>query len=87
LAWGTGWGAARPRLHRHHGEDPPAGRLSLPARIHGHRPTTPETIYAAVHSTVKELHWLEHSSHTLLLCAEREQAFEFTLRFIQQALG
>jgi len=42
---------------------------------------------SSVHSTVKELHWLEYSSHTLLLGAEREQAFEITLRFIQQALA
>lgn len=50
-------------------------------------PTAPQIIYDEVRSTVKELHWLENSVHTLLLGVERQQAFEMTARFIARVLG
>ncbi len=48
--------------------------------------SAPQEIYDGVRSTVKELHWMEQSVHTLLLGVEREQAFEITQRFIEKAL-
>jgi carboxylesterase len=49
-------------------------------------PTAPQILYDEVRSTVKELHWLENSVHTLLLGAERQQAFEITARFLEKVL-
>ena len=50
-------------------------------------PSAPETIYREVSSTVKELHWFDHSAHKVLLDDEREQLFALTLGFIEKALG
>ncbi|MCX6031374.1 MAG: alpha/beta fold hydrolase [Chloroflexi bacterium] len=49
--------------------------------------SAPQEIYDGVRSTVKELHWMEQSVHTLIIGAERQQAFEITQRFIEKALG
>ena len=48
--------------------------------------SAPQTIYDEVRSTVKELHWLENSAHTVIIDREREQAFAVTARFIEQLL-
>jgi carboxylesterase len=47
----------------------------------------PQEIYDGVRSRVKEMHWLDHSVHTLLLGIEQEQAFQITHHFIQRVLG
>jgi len=49
-------------------------------------PLAPETLYQAVNSLVKELHWLENSGHCVILDGEWEQAAELTLQFIQRVL-
>lgn len=48
--------------------------------------SAPQEIYDRVRSTVKELHWMEHSAHTVIIDREREQVFELTLRFIRGTL-
>jgi carboxylesterase len=50
-------------------------------------PSAPETLYNGVSSTVKELHWLDHSAHKVILDDERDQVFALTARFIEKALG
>jgi carboxylesterase len=50
-------------------------------------PSAPETIYREVSSTVKELHWFDHSAHKVILDDERERVFALTLAFIEKALG
>jgi esterase/lipase len=50
-------------------------------------PSAPETIYREVSSTVKELHWFDHSAHKVILDDERDQVFALTLAFIEKALG
>ena len=57
------------------------GRLD--AAVHA---SAPQEVYDRVRSTVKELHWLEHSVHTLIIGAERQQAFEITARFMEKVL-
>lgn len=47
-------------------------------------PQSPQLIYDAVSSTIKELHWLEHSTHCVILDKERDLAASLTLDFIQQ---
>jgi carboxylesterase len=47
--------------------------------------SAPQTIYDEVRSTVKELHWLENSAHTVIIDRERELAFAITARFIERA--
>jgi carboxylesterase len=43
----------------------------------------PELIASRVRSDVKEIHWMEHSGHCVLLDQEWEQAAEFTLAFLR----
>jgi carboxylesterase len=57
------------------------GRLD--AAVHA---SAPQEVYDGVRSTVKELHWLEQSVHTLIIGAERQQAFEITARFVERVL-
>ena len=75
--------ATRPRL----------AQIQQPLLVmHGRLDTTvaasaPQEVLDGVRSGVKELHWLTHSVHTLLLGAERETAFEITRRFIARTLN
>jgi carboxylesterase len=50
-------------------------------------PSAPETIFRQVSSTVKELHWFEHSAHKVILDDERDQVFALTVSFVDRALG
>jgi carboxylesterase len=50
-------------------------------------PGVPETIYRAVQSKVKEIHWLEQSHHCVIIDGEWEQAARLTLDFIGQVVG
>jgi carboxylesterase len=45
-----------------------------------------DMLYREIGSTVKELHWLEHSGHLVILDHEAEQVIALTLRFIEQCL-
>jgi carboxylesterase len=47
-------------------------------------PTAPQEIYDKVSSTVKELHWLEQSTHCVALDCERRQLFEVTRQFLDR---
>ncbi len=47
-------------------------------------PRSGEVILRETASTVKELHWLEHSTHCVILDQEWEQASELALRFMQR---
>jgi len=46
-----------------------------------------QIIYDQVSSSIKELHWLEHSTHCVILDKEREKAAELTLNFLSYAFG
>ena len=45
-----------------------------------------DRVYRESSSAVKELHWMEHSTHCVILDREWEQAAELTLRFMERAL-
>jgi carboxylesterase len=45
-------------------------------------PAVPNIICRSVHSTVKEVHWMENSAHCVALDAERERVAEVTLQFM-----
>lgn len=47
-------------------------------------PRAVETLHREVRSTVKELHWLPHSEHCVLLECEREAAYQATLDFLRR---
>lgn len=47
--------------------------------------TVPQAIYDVIQSTLKEIHWMEHSSHCVLLDHEFDSVKEITLRFIEKA--
>ena len=49
-------------------------------------PQSPQIIYDQVSSSIKELHWLEHSTHCVILDKERELAASLTLDFLQSVL-
>jgi carboxylesterase len=49
-------------------------------------PAAGELILQNAGSALKELHWLERSSHPILIDCELEQAADLTLRFMQKAL-
>jgi carboxylesterase len=49
-------------------------------------PESAELLYQQAGSAVKELHWLEHSTHCVILDREREQAADLTLEFLQRIL-
>ncbi len=50
-------------------------------------PRSAEVVYQEVGSAVKELHWMERSTHCVILDVEWEQAAELTVRFIERVLG
>ncbi len=47
-------------------------------------PRNGEAIFQEVKSQIKEMHWLENSTHVLVLDQEWERAAELTLNFIRQ---
>lgn len=47
-------------------------------------PSVPERIAQQVSSTVKEIHWMPESSHTVIVDREMERVFQITLDFIRQ---
>lgn len=49
-------------------------------------PSAPQVIYDQVGSTIKELHWLENSTHCVILDKERDLAADLTLNFLQKVL-
>lgn len=49
-------------------------------------PSAPQTIYDRVRSTVKELHWMERSTHCVILDQEREEIFAMTTGFLARVL-
>jgi carboxylesterase len=49
-------------------------------------PHAAETIRQGVSSAVVDVHWLEHSAHTVLLDREFDQVVELTLRFVDRVL-
>lgn len=46
-----------------------------------------QMVYDAVRSTRKELHWMEHSTHCVILDQEREPIFALTGCFLDQTLS
>jgi carboxylesterase len=50
-------------------------------------PESPQIIYDQVSSSVKELHWLEYSTHCVILDKERDLAAGLTLDFLKRVLG
>ncbi|MFZ2097293.1 MAG: alpha/beta fold hydrolase [Anaerolineales bacterium] len=50
-------------------------------------PQSPQIIIDRVSSTIKELHWLEHSTHCVILDKERDMAASLTLDFLQRLPG
>ncbi|MCX7706711.1 MAG: alpha/beta fold hydrolase [Anaerolineae bacterium] len=49
-------------------------------------PDVPQMIYDGVHSTIKEMHWMERSSHCVILDQEREHIFDLTAQFLTRVL-
>jgi carboxylesterase len=49
-------------------------------------PESSQIIYDQVSSSVKELHWLEHSTHCVILDKEHDLAASLTLDFLQRIL-
>jgi len=47
-------------------------------------PASPQIIYDRVGSSIKELHWLEHSTHCVILDREVELASRLTLDFLSR---
>jgi carboxylesterase len=47
-------------------------------------PTVPEIITRQAHSEIKEVHWMEHSTHCVILDDELEQVAELTLQFLDR---
>ncbi len=50
-------------------------------------PQSPQVIYDRVSSSVKELHWLEHSTHCVILDQERELAASVSIDFLQRVFN
>jgi carboxylesterase len=50
-------------------------------------PDSPQIIYDRVSSSIKEFHWLEHSTHCVILDRERDLAFRLTLDFLTRVLA
>jgi carboxylesterase len=50
-------------------------------------PDSPQIIYDQVSSPTKELHWLEHSTHCVILDKERDLAARLTLDFLNRILA
>jgi esterase/lipase len=55
------------------------GRLDTTVHL-----TVGEIILSGVSSTVKELHWMEHSTHVVLLDQELDEVMRITLEFMQK---
>jgi carboxylesterase len=55
------------------------GRLDL--TVH---PEVPEYLHNEVSSQIKEIHWMERSSHCVVLDCQREEVAEITLRFLDR---
>jgi carboxylesterase len=49
-------------------------------------PEVPEILRQGVSSAITEVHWLENSTHCVILDAEWEQAAQITLRFLERVL-
>lgn len=47
---------------------------------------SPQVIFDKIGSAEKELHWLEHSTHCVILDKERDQAASLTIEFLQRVL-
>ena len=47
---------------------------------------SPRTIYDQVGSTIKEFHWLEHSTHCVILDKEHDLAASLTLDFLERVI-
>jgi len=58
------------------------GRLDI--TVH---PSVPEQIASHVSSSIVEIHWMENSSHVVIIDQEIEQAAQITERFIERALA
>jgi carboxylesterase len=58
------------------------GRLDM--TVH---PRAPEIVYQKVNSAIKELHWMEESTHCVILDRELDQVTTLTLNFIERILG
>jgi esterase/lipase len=41
-------------------------------------------VYDSVSSKMKELHWMDHSGHCVLLDPEQEEVFRITLAFLEK---
>jgi carboxylesterase len=50
-------------------------------------PESPQVIYNQVSSSIKELHWLEHSTHCVILDKERDLAANLTIDFLNRVLA
>jgi carboxylesterase len=57
---------------------------SLDPTVH---PASPQIIYDRVGSSIKELHWLEHSTHCVILDLDGEPASRLTLDFLSRVLA
>jgi carboxylesterase len=49
-------------------------------------PQSPQVIYDRVSSEIKELHWLEHSTHCVILDKERDLAASLSISFLKRVL-
>ena len=58
------------------------GRLDMDIDLQGI-----DTLYREVGSTQKELHWMEHSGHVVLLEQELEKVADLTTQFIEKVLN
>jgi carboxylesterase len=50
-------------------------------------PQSPQIIFDQVSSSIKELHWLENSTHCVILDKERDLAASLTINFLGEILG
>jgi carboxylesterase len=50
-------------------------------------PESPQTIFNQVSSSIKELHWLEHSTHCVILDKERDLAASISIDFLKRVLA
>jgi carboxylesterase len=50
-------------------------------------PQSPQIIFDQVNSSIKELHWLENSTHCVILDKERDLAASLTLDFLNRVLA
>jgi carboxylesterase len=50
-------------------------------------PHSAQMVYDRIGSAYKELHWLDHSSHVLILDRELERVAQLTLHFLQKTLA